>query len=345
MTLLRRTLISVLRHFKNLLVSNDKIRILLYDMGNEKEFGDLYEHEKMLADSVRIDTYKIAIQKLIGPEDVILDLGTGTGILALFAAKQKPQKIYAIDHTKFIDVAREIAKRNGCEDIEFIRCNSRTFKAKEKLDVILHEQMGDYLFNENMIHNILDLKKRLLKPNGRIIPGKFELYLEPTTLEESFNIPFIWENKLHGIDFGFLKENYEALDEFKPADYREQWIEGAAVKQFLCDSKPVLTFDLNTLKSEDEIPHSIELTKQMVRSGSFDGFCLYFKVIFDEEISFDTCPLTEYTHWGNCFFRIESRPCFGGDVVRATLTMRDLLDIRTWSVSVKKFNDKGSKQT
>jgi len=72
--------------------SSPRLRVLLYDLSNRQEFGDLYEHEKMLADTVRIDTYKRAIQKHIGPEDVVLELGTGFGILAFFAAKQDAKK-------------------------------------------------------------------------------------------------------------------------------------------------------------------------------------------------------------------------------------------------------------
>ena len=345
MDLLRKSIVIVLRSLRNLLLSRPKFRALIYDMYNKEEFGNLYEHEKMLADSVRINHYRKAIRKHIGPEDTVLDLGTGTGILSFFAAQQKARKICALDHSNFIEIARKVAEHNNFQNIEFIQTNSRDFRSDIKFDVIIHEQIGDYLFNENMIQNILDLKKRLLKPNGRILPGKFELFVEPACLEESFNIPFIWENELYGVDFQFLREYYESLDNFKPVDYTQEWIEAAAVKRFLCEPVPILAFDLNTLNSEQEIPHVFEMSKTLTTSGSFDGFCLYFKVIFDEEIHFDTSPLTPYTHWGNCFFRIESRQRFAGDIVTYRVTIQDLLDIKRWSVSVKRFEERGRKQS
>jgi len=135
----------------------------------------------------------------------------------------KTQKnIYAIDHSDFISIASKIAQHNNFNNIEFIQTNSRDFETEVKFDALIHEQIGDYLFNENMIEKLLDLKNRLLKPNGRIFAGKFELYLEPVALKEEFNVPFIWENQIDGIDFTFLREYYE------------EWLGADVVKKFLC---------------------------------------------------------------------------------------------------------------
>lgn len=329
-----RFLLNVL---KKILASSPRLRSLLYEMRNQNEFSDLYEHEKMLADTVRVETYKKAIEKHISSGDMVLDLGTGTGILSYFAVRNNPKKVYAIDHSEFIEVAKMIARKNNFKNIEFVKTNSLSFNPKVKFDVIIHEQMGDYLFNENMVHNLLDLKKRLLKSGGRILPGKFELYLEPVNLHESFNVPFIWENQIGGIDFTFLEKHYETLDNFKPAEYRQEWIEVAAIKKSLCLPEPVLTFDLLQLNREEEIPRSLEIKKNISRVGELNGFCLYFRAIFDEEISLDTSPLSSYTHWGNCLFRIESRTCAGGEIVEYKLSMPDFLDIKTWKVSIERF--------
>ena len=334
---LKKIISSVLVSLKNFILASPKIRSLLYDVYNKEEFGSLYEHEKMLADSVRINTYRRAIKKYITPEDIVLDLGTGTGILAFFAARQKAKKIYAIDHSNFIDIAKKVSRHNKFDNIEFIKSHSRNFKPKVKFDVIVHEQIGDYLFNENMVENLLDLKNRVLKPEGRIIPAKFELFLEPVCLKEPFNIPFIYENDLYGIDFSFLRNHYEALEEFKPTDYKQEWLESDAVKHLLCDAAPILAFDLEKLKSHKDIPHVVQCSKKVIEPGYFDGFCLYFNVIFDEDIQFDTSPLTTHTHWGNCFFRIESRKCYGEESIDFKFTMPDLFDIKTWKVNLNFF--------
>ena len=85
-------------------------------------------------------------------------LGTRTGLFALFAAECSPKKVYALDHSDFIEIARDLAVRNGHREIEFVKQHSRDFNPPERVDVIVHEQMGGTLFDENMIENLRDLK-------------------------------------------------------------------------------------------------------------------------------------------------------------------------------------------
>ena len=101
-------------------MSSKSLSSLFYDFDNVGEFSNLFEHEKMLADSVRVDTYAAAISRHIKPGDVVIDLGTGTGILAILAARQGA-KVYAIDHSDFIHVAEQIAKQNGIDNIQFLK--------------------------------------------------------------------------------------------------------------------------------------------------------------------------------------------------------------------------------
>jgi predicted RNA methylase len=331
--LLKKCLQSFLRASIRRLKSSKACQSLLMDNKNVEEFSNIFEHEKMLADEVRVTRYKRAIQRNIKQGEVVVDLGTGTGILSFFAARQRPRKIYAIDHSDFIEVARKIAEHNHIDNIDFVQTNSRDFMPEEKVDVILHEQIGDNLFDENMIENTLDLKRRMLKKTGRILPGKFELYLEPVSLENDYKVPFLWENEIEGIDFSFLR-NLDEIESYKPADYTMDWLETSALKTFLCKPEAALAFDLNKLNSQDDLPQVIELSRTAVNPGALDGFCFYFRVIFDDEIQFDTSPVHTNTHWGNRLFRVESREVDRGDEISYRLTMNNILDIRTWSIEV-----------
>lgn len=320
------------RSLKKLLKSSKTVRNLLYDIENSSGFTSLYEHEKMIADAVRVDHYREAIQRHVKPGDVVVDLGTGTGILSLFAAQQNPGKVYAIDHSDFIEVARRIAENNGLHNIEFVKTNSRNFAPPEKVDIILHEQLGDDLFNENMIENLLELKKRILKDSGEILPGKFELFLEPVSLKQEYRIPFIWEKKIHGLDFGFLMD-YPEIGKYKKEGYRFRNINPDAFGYFLCEPSPVLAVDLNNAQ---DIPRTVEVARRVTRDGTLDGLCLYFRVIFDETNNFDTSPLSTKTHWGNRLFRVETRDCAADEDLVFTLSMDDIADADTWSVSFRR---------
>lgn len=315
---------------KKMLLSNKTISNAIMDVYNNGEFTNIYEHEKMLADRSRVDTYKKGIAKYIGPGDTIVDLGTGSGILSFFAAQSNAKKIYAIDHSDFIDVAREAAASNGSTEIIFEKVNSRAFNPPEKVDVILHEQIGDDLFDENMIENILDLKRRILKPDGRVLPGKFELYLEPVSLKPEFRVPFIWENNLHGIDFGFLKEN-GLTEKYKPGDHRFMYIQPYSVDYLLCKPEPVLSFDMNDENARIDY-HIKPQKRRVIKDGVMDGVCLYFKIIFDDEISFNTSPINiNHCHsWSNRFFRTERTSYHAEDIISFTVKMDSPLIANTW---------------
>src|SRR3546814_9983036 len=107
--------------------SSDRLMDVVYDLMNEANFSGLAEHEEMLSDSVRVDAYHRAISRNVGPGDVVLDLGTGTGLLAFLASRAGARTVYAVEHSDFIEVAREIARLNGITNVELVQANSREF--------------------------------------------------------------------------------------------------------------------------------------------------------------------------------------------------------------------------
>lgn len=330
---IEKPLRAILRRSKELLKSSDRVQSLLYDIHNAEHFTDLLVHERMLADVTRLRVYKEAIDQYIGSDDVVVDLGTGTGVLTLLASKKTPKAIYSIDQSDIIEVAKQIADRNSVGNIDFLRGNSRNFDPESKVDVLLHEQIGDDLFDERMIENILDLKSRLLTERGRILPNRFELFLEPVCLKECQKLPFIWEHKIEGFDFSFLK-SAELIEGFKPPGYDRPHLSTSAFDYLLCAPEPVLTFDLEQMDSVNDLPTVVRGVKEVTRDGSMDGVCLYFKVLFDDRLSFDSSPFNAYTHWRNRVFRKESRHYSSGQQLKYEVNFGDFGDAQTWEIVV-----------
>ena len=221
-------------------------------------FTKLYEHERMLADKVRLDAYYDAIMKYVKEGDTVIDMGTGSGILAFFAALKAPKTIYAIDHANIIELAKLVYKNNNTGNIEFFKVKSKNFNISEKVDVIIQEQIGDYLFEENMIENIVDLRDKFLKVGGRIIPSKFELFVDPVKIKDEYHKPFIWEQNIRGIDYTFLRG---ALKEKAGRSHCYRGVAPYEVDYFLCNPEKVMSLDL-------EITNGSDTPKTVNRSGS-----------------------------------------------------------------------------
>src|SRR3712207_3655914 len=77
---------------------------------------------RMIADNVRMDAYMNALRHVVNTDSVVLDIGTGTGIFAMLACQFGARRVYAIEPSDVIHVAREIAIANGyAERIVYIQ--------------------------------------------------------------------------------------------------------------------------------------------------------------------------------------------------------------------------------
>ncbi len=294
---------------------------------NVRYFSGLHEQERMLADRPRMEFYRAAIQRHIQPGDRVIDLGTGTGILAALASRRGAARVYAIDHSPILKHARTLAAANRIERVEFFDTHSTDFSVAERVDVILHEQMGDGLFDEAMMANVSDLRDRLLKPGGLILPSRFEFFCEPIKIRDGRHVPFIWELEVHGYD-------YAALERHRPQDpdyYHLRSSDLALVEHFLGEPAPVLTIDLHTVQ-EAELPHEITFTRKVVNAGRLDGYAVYFRALVDDDLSLGSGPLDpgRAPHWGFRVLRTDREDFAVGDKIEVRLTVGRWADMNSW---------------
>lgn len=313
--------------------SSDRLMEVVYDLMNETNFSGLAEHEEMLSDSVRVDAYHRAIRRNVGPGDVVLDLGTGTGLLAFLASRAGARKVYAVEHSDFIEVAREIARVNDFTNIEFVQANSREYTSPEPVDVVLHEQMGDELFNENMLQNVLDLRDRVLRPGGRILPARFRLFVEPVVMQEAMRVRRFWNIALpQGIDLAPMERSLVAA-RFDTGRNEQLWVRPGSVAATVGAPEPLLEVDLHTLSSVDDLPVDHVVERTAATDAVVDGACVWFEAVFDDETTLTTSPLATNTSWGNRMFRLD-REIAAGEVLRLHVHLGQLVDASTWSVTV-----------
>ncbi len=138
---------------------------------------DLIAYGDMIADKGRTSAYARALESLVVPESVVLDIGTGAGILALLACRAGAARVYAVEAGGVIAVAREAAAANGFADrIRFIQAESTAVDLPERVDGIVSDIHGVLPLFQSSVVSILDARERLLKPGGWIVPERETLW-------------------------------------------------------------------------------------------------------------------------------------------------------------------------
>ena len=122
-------------------------------------YADLSTHELMLRDGPRMAAYHDAIMRnretIRGK--VVLDVGCGTGILSMIAAKAGAKAVYAVEASNMAAHAVTLVKHNGLSEIvTVIHARMEDAELPEKVDVIISEWMGFYLLHESMLGSVLD---------------------------------------------------------------------------------------------------------------------------------------------------------------------------------------------
>ena len=136
----------------------------------------LDEHYGYLSDRVKREQYQAAIERLVHPEHVVLDLGCGSGLLGLMALRAGARKVLFVEEGAIIEVARQTVADAGFADkAEFFRANSFELILPEQVDVAICDHVGYFGFDYGVLDLLADAKKRFLKPNGTIVPAQLEL--------------------------------------------------------------------------------------------------------------------------------------------------------------------------
>jgi precorrin-6B methylase 2 len=149
-------------------------------------WADPVEHARMLHDDRRTSDYLAALHRAVRPQDVVLDIGTGSGVLAIAAARAGARHVYAVEASDIADVAERVFAADGVRDrVTLIRGWSREIELPEPADVLVSEVIGNEPFEEEILETTLDARRRLLKPDARLIPHTLELVARPLAIPDA----------------------------------------------------------------------------------------------------------------------------------------------------------------
>lgn len=131
---------------------------------------------------MRTLAYQRAIEQ--NPNDfkdkIVLDIGAGTGILSIFAARSGAKHVYAIENAEIAHFAVEIIKRNGLSDkITVLKGKMEEIVLPvQEVDIIISEWMGYFLLYESMLDCVLWARDKYLKKDtGKMLPDRAKIFV------------------------------------------------------------------------------------------------------------------------------------------------------------------------
>lgn len=163
---------------------------------------DLIAYSKMLADPVRVRAYAEALRETVRQDSVVLDIGTGPGIFALFACRAGASRVYAVEPEPIVGVARTLARANGCDDrITFIEASSRAIELPERADVVVADLRGQLPIRADALAVLIDARYRHLRTAGTMIPLVDTIRGAVVEAPQTYGGALDgWEGASHGLD-------------------------------------------------------------------------------------------------------------------------------------------------
>lgn len=295
------------------------------------EVPNLYEfpsiHNDMIYDEHRVNAYRRAIERTVKRGDVVVDVGTGTGILSFLCLRAGAARVHAIDRSPVINWARQLAEANGMADqIIFHQCDSRDANIDEKADVIVSELIGHIAFEEGMVESISDAMKRFLKPNGSLIPESVTLYAAPVSEREVYKSCIDGWKPAYGIDYAIMREQAVAASYITEINERD----------LFARHQPIFAVDF---RRDKQVEVYVERKFEIYRDGVINGVAFWFDSTLLDKVHLSSGPWTK-THWKQCFTPL-SRPreVLAGELLDISFSMtlcQRRSDRFTFTVNLKK---------
>lgn len=270
---------------------------------------DVLAHARMLRDRVRGDAYARAIAAVVKPGDVVIDLGCGTGVHAILAARAGARIVYAIETDDVIQLARELATANGCADrIEFIQARSRDVELPARANVIVSDIRGVLPFFRTAIADLIDARERLLAPGGTLIPLRDTMHAALVSSAEIYR-DYDWREE-DGVDLTPLRR-------LAVSDARKARLTPAGL---LSETLNAGSIDYAMIATPD---FRASLPLRAMRDGVAHGIALWFDAQLSDDVQFSNVPGGPETIYGQSFLPFEQPvPMREGDAIEADIAAR-----------------------
>lgn len=269
-------------------------------------------HLPMINDFERNDAYQQAVERAVTPDSLVLEIGTGSGIVSMMAARAGAKKVVTCEVNPVLArVAAATIAKNGYDDRVTVVPKLSTLLTvgeggdlPEKADVFVSELINIGMLAPRMLSVLQHARTHLVKPGGAIIPRASTVYAMLVETPELARVNPVAD--IAGFDMS-------EMDVFRSPGYAQIDL-GADAHVPLSAEFTALDFDFTRSMPEEgrrEIPVTV------TERGTCHGVAFWFDLFMDEEVVYRSASRSRTNHWKQAMMFFPSPiPVNPGDTLR-----------------------------
>ncbi len=283
----------------------------------------LAEHFDYLSLEGRAELYDAAIARVIRPGDVVADLGCGFGVLGIQCLRAGAARVYGIDSSGAIAIARETVARAGlAEQYHCLSGSSYRMTLPEPVDLVICDHVGWFGLDYDIIPMLEDARRRLLKPGGRILPQKLRLVIAGVSSDACRTLADQWTAPPIPAEYHWL------------VDYQHNTKHSREYAAEEICTAPVVAGEIDlTIDNPDSFTFTAGLVAS--RDARFDGIAGWFECELADGIWMTNSPLAQQRIARNQIFLAAREPFAlrAGETAHVTLRCRKEGDMIGWTIT------------
>lgn len=240
-------------------------------------------HVPMMNEPERNQAFHDGLSAAVGPGQLVFEIGTGSGLLAMMAAKLGASEVVTCEAVPLVaQTAERIVARNGFGGR--IRVLSKPSQAVQlgtdlprQADLLVHEIFSSELLGEHVLPAIEDAKARLLKPGGKVLPSAASIMVALVGGDD------LAPNLHAGESFGFDLREFNAIQPRKRPLYRED------LRPVLM-SEPVEAFRFDFAGRSTFPPEKKRIAIPATQAGECHGLIQWIRIELGEGVAYENHP-------------------------------------------------------
>ncbi|WP_173874130.1 methyltransferase domain-containing protein [Streptomyces albus subsp. chlorinus] len=277
-------------------------------------------HFAMLNDTERNDALVRAIEQHVTPDSLVLDIGTGSGLLAMAAVRAGAGQVVSCEENPLLaEVARQVVAAHGMSGRVTVLTERSTGLGvgrglPRRADLVVAEVVGSALIDEGLLPTVRHARAELLAPDGVLLPGSARVYGQLLHCDAAIGLGRV--QGAAGFDVSLM--NVAAAQGHYPLQLRTY------PHELLSDPVEILAF---ALRSGAADPGGKRLSLDVTRTGEAQALLVWFEAVLGESAEapvLSNSPARTASHWEQAVVPFPvSVPVKSGDRLGIDLTWTD----------------------